>query len=259
MPLYDVIGKEYDTSRKADSEITRRLMNHFQVFEDSRILDVACGTGNYTIALSKLGLNITGTDISEEMLSKARNKSNIVTWDQADVLHLSYQDGEFSGATCILAIHHFKDLLKAFEQVHRVLSQGRFVIFTSSPEQMERYWLKEYFPQAMMDSCYQMPKVSDVVDNLKKVGFKIVGIETFLIQPTLSDFFLYSGKYDPSMYLNPKVRTGISTFASSASQEEIDAGCTRLKADIENGQIQEVLDRYSSELGDYTFVVAEKR
>jgi ubiquinone/menaquinone biosynthesis C-methylase UbiE len=209
MALYDVIGAEYDTSRKADSEITRRLMNHLQVFNDLRILDVACGTGNYTVALSQLGLNMTGTDISDDMLNKARNKSNQVTWDKADVLNLPYQDSVFSGATCILGIHHFEDLLRAFQQVYRVLDKGRFIIFTSSPEQMERYWLKEYFPKAMMDSCSQMPKVSDVVDTLKKVGFKIVGLETFLIQPTLQDFFLYSGKFDPSMYLNPKVRAGI--------------------------------------------------
>ncbi|MDF2653206.1 MAG: Methyltransferase type 11 [Paenibacillus sp.] len=259
MALYDEIGVDYDTSRKADTEITRRLKNHLQILDDSRILDVACGTGNYTVALSQLGLNMTGTDISEEMLNTARDKSNQVVWDKADVLHLPYRDGEFSGATCILAIHHFVDLLKAFQQVHRVLSQGRFVIFTSSPEQMERYWLKEYFPRAMMAACNQMPKVSDVVDNLKAVGFKIVGLETFLIQPTLQDFFLYSGKFNPSIYLNPKVRAGISTFASLASQEEIDTGCSRLKADIENGRISEILDHYSSDFGDYSFVVAEKR
>lgn len=257
--LYDVIGVSYDISRKADSEITRRIMNHLQVNRESRILDVACGTGNYTVALSQLGLNMTGTDISEEMLVKARKKSNQVTWDRADVLHLPYQDGGFSGATCILAIHHFTDLLKSFQQVYRVLSHGRFVIFTSSPEQMERYWLKEYFPKAMMNSCNQMPEVLEVVNNLKKVGFKIVGVETFLIQPTLQDFFLYSGKYDPSMYLDPNVRAGISTFARLASQDEIDAGCTRLKADIGNGRIHEILERYSSDLGDYSFVVAEKR
>ncbi|MBD2870645.1 class I SAM-dependent methyltransferase [Paenibacillus arenilitoris] len=259
MALYDVIGIEYDTSRKADSEITRRLMNHLQVFDDSKIVDVACGTGNYTVALSELGLNMTGTDISEEMLNKARSKSNHVVWDQADVIDLPYTNGEFYGATCILAIHHFKDLLNAFQQVHRVLDKGRFVIFTSSPDQMERYWLKEYFPKTMIDSCNQMPRVSDVVDYLKRAGFKIEGLETFLIQPSLQDFFLYSGKHEPNMYLNPKVRSGISTFANLASKEEISVGCTRLKSDIESGRIHDILDRYSSDLGDYLFVVADKR
>ncbi|MDQ8739030.1 methyltransferase domain-containing protein [Paenibacillus sp. LHD-38] len=258
MELYDIIGMEYDTSRKADPQITQRLINHLQVFDNSRVLDVACGTGNYTIALSQLCLKMTGTDISEEMLKNAREKSNHVIWDKADVNNLPYQEEEFSGATCILAIHHFENLYKAFQQVYRVIGKGRFVIFTSSPEQMAGYWLKEYFPKMMAHSCNQMPKVKQVVDNLRSVGFKIVGLETFLIQPNLKDFFLYSGKYEPSIYLNPNVRAGISSFANLGTLDEIQAGCRRLKSDNENGRIQELLDRYSSDLGDYVFVVAEK-
>lgn len=259
MELYDVIGVEYDTSRKADPHIAERLINHLQVLNNSPILDVACGTGNYTVALSQKGLNMTGTDISEEMLSKACKKSTVVTWDKGDVINLPYQKESFLGATCILAIHHFQDLKKAFQEVYRVLNKGRFVILTSSPEQMESYWLKEYFPDAMIKSCKQMPQVPQVVDCLKDIGFKLVGLETFLIQPNLQDFFLYSGKYEPSIYLNPKVRAGISTFANLTSEEEIHAGCTKLKSDIESGRIKEVVDKYSSDQGDYIFVVAEKR
>ncbi|WP_408010328.1 hypothetical protein ACJROX_08550 [Pseudalkalibacillus sp. A8] len=48
-PLYDEIGKSYDTTRKADPEITRRLRNHLQASDRTKILDVACGTGNYTL------------------------------------------------------------------------------------------------------------------------------------------------------------------------------------------------------------------
>jgi ubiquinone/menaquinone biosynthesis C-methylase UbiE len=159
---------------------------------------------------------MTGSDISEEMLVKARNKSNQVNWDKANVLTLPYKEGEFSGVTCVLAIHHFENLHDAFQQVYKVINKGRFVILTSSPEQMQRYWLKEYFPKAMMDSCSQMSKVTEVVANLREAGFKMVGLETFLVQPNLKDFFLYSGKYDPTIYLNPKVRAGISTFANLA-------------------------------------------
>lgn len=259
MALYDVIGKEYDTTRKADPQITVRLSNHLQVINKSPILDVACGTGNYTVALSELGFNMTGVDISDEMLSKASQKSSQVIWDKADVLNLPYEDGTFFGATCILAIHHFANLYAPFRETYRILKKGRFVIFTSSPEQMECYWLREYFPKAMMDSCTQMPRASHVVDVLRQAGFTGIGIETFLVQPDLQDFFLYSGKYEPQMYLNPAVRAGISTFAKLASKEEVEFGCSKLKADIESGRITEVTNRYSSDLGDYMFIVAEKR
>lgn len=123
------------------------------MFDESPILDVACGTGNYSVALSKLGLNVTGVDISAEMVRQAKQKSLEIQWDISDVNNLPYDNRTFNGATCILAIHHFNDLIMPFQEIHRVMNSGRFVIFTSSPEQMESYWLTEYFPKAIELSC----------------------------------------------------------------------------------------------------------
>ncbi|TMW71043.1 class I SAM-dependent methyltransferase [Alteribacter natronophilus] len=256
--LYDRIGKTYDTTRKADPEITRRLRSQLHVKDGAKVLDVACGTGNYTVALEKSGLDITGCDISDEMLEKARDKSHSITWDEANAGNLPYEDGQFEGAVCTLAIHHMQTLLPAFKEVFRVMRSGRFVIFTSAPEQMDRYWLKEYFPKAVDESASQMPMPKEVNRTLMQAGFRIVGHESFLVQPDLQDFFLYSGKFDPSMYLDPDVRAGISTFSSLASEEEVTEGCRRLQADIESGQIEEVRSRYRSSRGDYLFIVAEK-
>ncbi|MFC0470314.1 class I SAM-dependent methyltransferase [Halalkalibacter kiskunsagensis] len=257
--LYDNIGLAYDITRKADPEITRRSRNHLQVSNGSQILDIACGTGNYTVALENTGLLMTGSDISKEMIKKARGKSKTINWGVADVNKLPYESNTFEGVTCTLAIHHFDDLLTPFQEVFRVLDKGRFVIFTSSPEQMNNYWLKEYFPKAIEVSANQMPNVVEVSDKLKRAGFNIIGHETFLIQPNLEDFFLYSGKYEPKMYLDEKVRSGISTFANLASNEEVEEGCSKLKEDIETKRIEEVLNKYSSDLGDYVYVIAEKK
>ncbi|RXI96372.1 class I SAM-dependent methyltransferase [Anaerobacillus alkaliphilus] len=258
-PLYDHIGVTYDTTRKADPEITRRLRNHLQVSNRSRILDLACGTGNYTVALEETGLQMTGIDLSKEMIKKAEEKSDSVTWEIANVKKLPFDQKSFDGLTCTLAAHHFDELLTPFQEAYRVLDKGRFVLFTSTPEQMNNYWLKEYFPEAIEKSAQQMPCLREVEDALKTAGFRIVGYETFLIQPDLVDFFLYSGKYEPKMYLIEDVRKGISTFANIASKEEIKEGCIRLKRDIESKKIDEVTSKYSSSLGDYVFVVAEKK
>lgn len=256
--LYDKIGKAYDTTRKADPEIVRRLRQHLQVSVQDKILDVACGTGNYTVALSQLGVDITGVDISEEMLIKARQKSNEVSWIRADANRLPFEGTSFHGATCILAIHHFDGLLEPFREVYRVLENGRFVIFTSSPEQMRSYWLNAYFPKAMKASILQMPSMDDVIRHLREVGFSVVGVESFLVEPELEDFFLYSGKFEPRMYLDSTVRDGISTFANLATPEEIASGCLELKHDIDNGKIHDVIQEYTSTLGDYAFIVAQK-
>jgi SAM-dependent methyltransferase len=258
--LYDDIGIRYDTTRKADLELTRRILNHLQIFDEQKVIDLACGSGNYTAALSNLGVNISGVDISEEMIKKAKQKSEKINWYHADIANLPFQYSEFTGAICTLAIHHFQDLQKIFKEINRILKVGsRLVIFTSSPEQMANYWLNEYFPKMMKKSIIQMPKIETVSEALENNGFHIVGYETFMIQPDLQDFFLYSGKYKPEIYIKSEVRDGISSFAALASREEIENGVKNLELDIRNGSFRDKTSKYVSRLGDYMFVIAEKR
>ncbi|WP_408010329.1 class I SAM-dependent methyltransferase [Pseudalkalibacillus sp. A8] len=193
------------------------------------------------------------------MIEKAKQKSNRMKWDLADINRLPYENNTFNGVTCILSIHHFGDLFVPFQEVFRVIDEGRFVIFTSSPEQMNTYWLKEYFPQAIEVSAKQMPDITTVSNTLQAVGFDIIGHETILIQPDLQDFFLYSGKYEPRIYLDETVRAGISTFTNLATKEEIEHGCTKLKRDIETKKINEVVTKYSSVQGDYLFLIVKKK
>ncbi|MED4125142.1 methyltransferase domain-containing protein [Halalkalibacterium halodurans] len=74
-PLYDTIGKKYDTTRKADQEIARRLRHHLHVPNSSKVLNIACGTGNYTAVLEATGLQMAGCDLSTEMITQAKLKS----------------------------------------------------------------------------------------------------------------------------------------------------------------------------------------
>ena len=40
-----------------------------------RVLDVGCGTGNFSLKLAGYGCEVTGIDLSEEMLAQARHKA----------------------------------------------------------------------------------------------------------------------------------------------------------------------------------------
>ncbi len=124
---------------------------------------------------------------------------------------------------------------------------------------MKRYWLMEYFPNMMKNSLNQMPSIEMVNQTLEQVGFSLIGNETFLIQPNLQDFFLYSGKYKPEMYLSEEVRKGISSFASLADNEEIHLGLKKLEDDLHNNIFDQRIKNYHSNFGDYVFIVAEKK
>ena len=256
--LYDRIGTHYDVTRRADPFLVTRLIDHLHPEPTQTYLDIACGTGNYTAAVAQTGIGVYGIDQSSRMIAAARQKSHAATWHIGNVEALPFRDGAFSGAMCTLAIHHFKALQPVFQEAFRVLAQGRFVLCTSTAEQMRDYWLNAYFPVAMARSIVQMPGLEAIVQALRQSGFASIHTVPYEVQSDLQDFFLYSGKHRPEMYLDSHVRAGISTFAALANASEVEAGCQKLSQDIASGQFAEVMARYRHRQGDYLFVVGEK-
>jgi SAM-dependent methyltransferase len=256
---YDQIGGGYNKTRRADYFLTERLFYHLGSVKNGNCLDVGCGTGNYTIALFQKGVNITGIDPSSEMLKVAKTKSNEISWLQGVAEEIPRKTESVAGIICSLTIHHWKSLSQAFEEFYRVLKpNGRVVIFTSTPEQMKGYWLNHYFPTMLSDSIRQMPSKKAVFAAMKSKGFLNVNIEPYSVKSDLKDLFLYAGKMDPSLYLNPQVRNGISSFSALANEEEVATGLKQLEDDIVSDKISNIIKQYSNDLGDYLFVVAEK-
>jgi SAM-dependent methyltransferase len=259
MAVYDEIGAGYDDTRKADPYIASRILHYLDVRDRGIYLDVACGTGNYTVAMAAQSDAVFhGIDVSEHMIEKARGKSRSIRWSTGSAACMPYDDGTFSGATCILAIHHFKDMQGAFNEVSRVLSSGRLVIFTSDKKQMEGYWLNEYFPETMKTSTAKMPDVEEVSLALEAAGFEDIVTESYEVKPDLQDWFMYCGKHRPEMYLNPDIRKGSSGFAIFANRDEVERGLERLRGDIASGRIGEVMESYRHDNGDYLFIAAQK-
>lgn len=65
----------------------------------TRVLDVACGTGNSAIPAARLGAQVTGVDIATNLLQQARERAaaeNLaVTFDEGDAEQLPYPDEQF--------------------------------------------------------------------------------------------------------------------------------------------------------------------
>ncbi|MBN2026765.1 MAG: class I SAM-dependent methyltransferase [Actinobacteria bacterium] len=259
MAVYDEIGIGYDDTRKADPYIVSRIIHHLAVDADETYLDVACGTGNYTVAVAEqTGAAFCGVDVSQRMLDIARKKCRAIQWSMGDVRSLPYGDNTFAGAMCILAVHHFDDLGGALKEVFRVLARGRLVIFTSDRQQMEGYWLNEYFPETMRKSTANMPDIAEVRLALEDAGFVRIITESYSVKPDLQDWFMYCGKHKPEIYFDPVIRKGSSGFASFSNRDEVERGLKRLSRDIASGRIDEVMASYRNDYGDYAFVVAQK-
>ena len=255
MPLYDEIGIGYDTTRRADPTITAGLIEGLRT-PTGTILDLASGSGNYTTALRRKRFDVIGLELSNEMLAQARAKGG--KWVRGNVLELPFADDSFSGISCVLALHHFANLEAVFNESGRVLQAGkRIVLFTGLPDQMRHYWLNAYFPEMMERSIEQMPSRDRIESALKQAGFPSIEVHPWEIPFDPVDYLLYCGKRKPRHYLNPQVRSGISSFANLAVVAEVEAGLDRLAQDIATGQIGQIQSEYASNGGDYAFISAK--
>jgi 2-polyprenyl-3-methyl-5-hydroxy-6-metoxy-1,4-benzoquinol methylase len=66
--------------------------------KSSKIIDIGCGTGRHAIELTKRGYNVTGVDLSEDQIKRAREKAKetgvTIDFQIQDARGLSF-DGEF--------------------------------------------------------------------------------------------------------------------------------------------------------------------
>lgn len=256
---YDKIGGNYNSTRQADPYLKDRLFYHLQPTSQGLYLDIGCGTGNYTIALSNRGFKFMGVDPSEKMLQVARLRKEKMDWQIGSAEQIPAEDKLFDGAIGTLTIHHWADLKKGFQEVDRVLKEeSRFVLFTSTPEQMAGYWLNHYFPSVFETSNKEMPSISDIKLAIEKCNLCIIETEKYFIKDDLEDHFLYCGKNKPEYYFDENIRRGISTFSTSSNFEEVNKGLAELRKDIDNDSFESVKKQYENDLGDYLFIIFEK-
>lgn len=74
-PFYEALSATYDSLFPLEPTILNFLKKAFE--GHSRILDVACGTGTYTLPLLEEGKQIMGVDLDPAMIQKAREKLTI--------------------------------------------------------------------------------------------------------------------------------------------------------------------------------------
>ena len=94
-----------------------------------KALDVACGTGDMCVELMKRGCDVTGVDISGEMLSIARQKTASANLQTGDAESLPFADNAFDAVTCAFGIRNFEHLEQGLGEMVRVLKpDGKMVI-----------------------------------------------------------------------------------------------------------------------------------
>ena len=157
--------------------LDRILLNAFasENKDKGKMIDLGCGPGQTTNYLSGHGVkDITGTDLSIEMIKVAESLYPQNHFETADMLKLPYPDNSFGSAIAFYSIVHFDytQIKTAFSEIKRVLMPGGQLLFSFHIGDNTVH-LDEFLDHPVNIDFYFFDP-NKIVDLLTETGFLII-------------------------------------------------------------------------------------
>ena len=211
--MFDHIAPTYDKlnhlmSMNVDRAWRRRALKEIVDGTAQRILDVACGTGDSTIAIAKAaakGSEVVGVDISEGMMALVEGKAekagvgDRIRLEVADGEALPYADGAFDRVACAFGIRNFEHKEKGLAEFLRVLRPGgkAVILELSVPRNRVVRWMYDLYFTGILPriggavsgdraaysylpaSVHHFPSPRDFCRMMEEAGFRDVSVRSF--------------------------------------------------------------------------------
>lgn len=134
---------EKDGDTYHEKVIYPNLLRIMGDIKGKKVLDLACGQGQFSRLMRTQGAHVTGVDIGKELIAIA--ESHNVSIKEAGTHKATYlvgsaddlfmiKDNSFDIVVCILALQNIEKLQKTIEEAKRVLtSEGSFIFVLNHP------------------------------------------------------------------------------------------------------------------------------
>lgn len=127
----EVATSYHDSFERLTSQAAEPLLDAVAAGPDTRLLDVACGTGECAARATSRGATAIGVDFVAEMVAEARNLHPGTEFRQGDAQSLPFPDASFDALVCNFGFLHFARPERAIDESFRVLAAGgRFALTT---------------------------------------------------------------------------------------------------------------------------------
>ncbi len=200
--IFDSIAFRYDLlnhllSFGLDFYWRKKAINLSSLNNNSKLLDIACGTGDFAIAARKIGVkNILGADFSKNMLELFTKKSKWISGRTIQMVaeNIPIKNKSVSNITVAFGVRNFYNIEEGFKSFHRILeSEGQVTILEFRlPENnflkgVYKFYFKKILPlvggmisgekeayEYLPSSVEEFDEKIDLTEMLKTAGFKNV-------------------------------------------------------------------------------------
>jgi 2-polyprenyl-3-methyl-5-hydroxy-6-metoxy-1,4-benzoquinol methylase len=136
LAFYEELSKYYDTIFSKEEVTANFLKNGLS--DKNRILDLACGTGTYSIEIAKDGHSVVGIDLDKTMIEKAKAKSEVenltVSFYAEDmrkfkaIANDNLYDMIFCIGNSLVHLNNSDDILQLFRDIHGSLKEAGWMV-----------------------------------------------------------------------------------------------------------------------------------
>jgi SAM-dependent methyltransferase len=178
--VYDQVAEKYARQFKdelQDKPLDRLLLQAFAKDNKEKgiLIDLGCGPGQTTRFLKDAGqTDITGLDLSSEMINQAIKLHPDIHFQTGDLLNLDLPENTYGSAIAFYSIVHFSpdQLTPVFRQVQQILKPNAQFLLSfhcgDTPVHLEE-WFEE-----KVDIDFYMFHPDQIIQSLKDAGFEII-------------------------------------------------------------------------------------
>ena len=230
---YDQLATEYAQHRQVNPAVVKALIEVGHIDQNTTLLEVGCGTGNYCLTLNRLtGCAGHGIDPSAAMLDQAKKRQvateespATIQFQAGQAEQLDFPAGTFDLVYSVDVIHHVQDRARFYQEAWRVLKPGgRLCTVTDSESVIQRRRpLSNYFPETVPVELARYPHIATLREYMLAAGF------THISEPEVE--FAYP--LTASQPYRDKAFSSLHLISPQAHAQ----GLARLEADLQAGPV----------------------
>jgi ubiquinone/menaquinone biosynthesis C-methylase UbiE len=137
-----VAGKYDSTWATSSRQFIAPLLDAAEVLPGTSVLDVGCGPGYVSAAVTERGATAIGLDFSSEMVRIARRSFSAIEFREGDAQNLPFADQAFDRVVANFALLHLTKPERACAEACRVLKAGGKFGFTTWARAEENPFVK---------------------------------------------------------------------------------------------------------------------
>lgn len=181
--IYDKINPELYEKRQQDDSREKYLYDHWypaieslikRYSKNSIVLDMGCGSGNYSFEIKKYAKQVIGIDSSKRMINYAKNKYQGIDFIYANALNIPFENNYFD-VVFSSGLFEYVDKDKLTSEMSRVLKSGGVgIIWVPNKYSLLRIFIKIFYKISRKKYIPNEPTLREMLSLFKINDFSVI-------------------------------------------------------------------------------------